>query len=56
MHELDGGDILAESRSPRTDWLKDEIHPDDYSSVWNDIQDAIRTRSVFDREHRGRLA
>ena len=54
MYELDGGDILAESRSPRRDWLKDEIHPDDYASVWNDVQEAIRTRSVFDREHRVR--
>ncbi len=56
MRELDGGAILAGSQTPRTDWLKDEIHPDDYSSVRDAIQDAIRTRSVFDREHRGRLA
>jgi len=35
MRELDGGAILAGSQTPRTDWLKDEIHPDDYfSSVW----------------------
>jgi signal transduction histidine kinase/FixJ family two-component response regulator len=56
MRELDGGDILAESQSPRRGWLKDEVHPDDYASVWNDIQDAIKTRSVFDREHRIRRA
>ena len=56
MRELDGGAILAGSQTPRTDWLKDEIHPDDHSSVRDAIQDAIRTRSVFDREHRGRLA
>jgi CheY-like chemotaxis protein len=55
MRELDGSNILADSQTPRTDWFKDEIHPDDYASVWNDIQEAIRTKSVFDREHRFRL-
>ncbi|MGO9388762.1 response regulator [Rhodoblastus sp.] len=55
MRELDGPN-LTDARIPKADWLKHNIHHDDFSSVWSDIQEAIRTRSVFDREYRVRLA
>jgi signal transduction histidine kinase/DNA-binding response OmpR family regulator len=54
VRELDGRDPLDDAHTPKAHWLKDDIHPDDYPSVWNDIQEAIRTKCVFDREYRVR--
>jgi signal transduction histidine kinase len=54
VREFDGHDFLGGAPVPQRHWLNGDIHPDDESSVWRDIQEAIRTRSVFDREYRVR--
>lgn len=43
---------LCDTESPITDWSGRYIHPDDHKEVMAFINEAIRTRSVFELEHR----
>jgi PAS domain S-box-containing protein len=52
MHELLGRDFLSDTREPITGWLQKYIHPHDRSHVMDAINEAIRTRSTFQSEHR----
>ncbi|MGH1574161.1 PAS domain-containing sensor histidine kinase [Methylobacterium sp. P31] len=52
MRQLSGGGFLADTQSPDPNWFDAYIHPDDQPHVWAVIQEAIRTRSVFELEHR----
>ena len=52
MRRLDGRGFLSDTERPSRTWLTDYIHPDDQAHVWEAIQTAIRTKSVFEREHR----
>jgi PAS domain S-box-containing protein len=51
MHELDGRGLADTGRS-RKDWLNEYIHPDDQPLVLRTIREAVRTKSMFELEHR----
>jgi PAS domain S-box-containing protein len=52
MLELDGRGFISDTEQARRDWLSDYIHPDDQNRVQAAIAEAIRTKSVFELEHR----
>ena len=54
MRELDGRGFIADTGKPRKDWLNEYIHPDDQPLVLRTIREAVRTKSVFELEHRVR--
>ncbi len=51
---LQDHDFLVANDEPNRNWLADYIHPDDQLRVWASIQEAIRTKTRFDLEHRVR--
>ncbi len=55
MFELDGG-TLAATANPNEDWIEKYIPEDDLPAVRDAISQAIRTKSMFELEHRVRLA
>ena len=54
MRELDGRGFIADTGKPRKDWLNEYIHPDDQPIVLRTIREAVRTKSMFELEHRVR--
>ena len=56
MRQLSGGGFLSDTGAPNRFWLEEYIHPDDQARVLAAIQEAVRTRSVFELEHRVRRA
>jgi two-component system, chemotaxis family, CheB/CheR fusion protein len=56
MRELSGGGLLADTERPNRDWLQHYIHPEDQPRVKAAIEEAIRTKTVFELEHRVRRA
>ncbi|GFE86098.1 PAS domain-containing protein [Steroidobacter agaridevorans] len=56
MRELDGQGFLSDTASPRTNWLQSYIPVDEQRRVLAAIAEAIRTKSMFDLEHRVQLA
>jgi PAS domain S-box-containing protein len=52
MRFLEGRDFLPDTDQPDINWLDRYIHPDDQDTVWRDIQQAIRTKQMFEMEHR----
>jgi PAS domain S-box-containing protein len=54
MLDLNGGDFLADTKTPSRSWLHDYIFPEDQPRVMAAIDDAIRTQSIFELEHRVR--
>jgi|GEM_PF-3134400 len=56
MYQFDGRSFVADLREPSTDWLNEYIHPDDQSVVLRTIREAVRTKTVFQLEHRVRRA
>ena len=54
MRQLGGGEFLADTEHPDTDWLQHYIHPDDQPRVLEAIEEAVRTKDVFELEHRVR--
>jgi PAS domain S-box-containing protein len=52
MFHLDGQDFLADTVKPNRNWLQEYIHPDDQSHVKTVINEAIRTKSIFELENR----
>ena len=54
LRELSGGDFIPDATSPSRDWLRDYIPPEDHAQTLVAIGEAIRTRSVFELEHRVR--
>ena len=51
MCQLSGGGFLADTGSANRTWIEDYIHPDDRPRVTAAIQEAMRTRGVFELEH-----
>ena len=51
MRNLAGREFLAETQEPSRKWLASYIHPKDQARVLTAIEEAIRTRSVFELEH-----
>ncbi|HLH26800.1 MAG TPA: response regulator [Chloroflexota bacterium] len=56
MRFLDGRGFIADTLSPRASWLEQYIHPDDQAHVLEAIHEAVRTKRVFELEHRVRRA
>jgi PAS domain S-box-containing protein len=54
MLELDGQGFIADTRSPSGAWLGEYVHPDDRVQVSAAIQQATRSKSTFELEHRVR--
>jgi len=54
MRELSGGGFLADTTGPSRDWLLAYIPPEDQALTIATINEAIRTKSVFELEHRVR--
>jgi PAS domain S-box-containing protein len=52
MRQLHGKGFLADTKTPSVAWLEKYIHPDDQPHVLSVINEAIRTKSVFELEHR----
>lgn len=52
MFYLRGRDFIADTEDPSRTWLERYIHPDDQARVMVAIQEAIRTRTPFELEHR----
>ena len=52
MRQLQGRDFLTNTSEADRDWLKKYIHPDDQQQVRDAIEEAIRTQSTFELEHR----
>ena len=52
MHHLEGQGFLADTHEPISDWLAKYIHPDERERVTAAIDEAIRTKSTFELEHR----
>ena len=52
MRQLHGRNFIAEQSDPSATWLDKYIHPDDQARVLEAIGQAIRTRGVFELEHR----
>jgi PAS domain S-box-containing protein len=54
MRELTGGNFITDTETPSQIWLERYIFPDDQPHVLAVINEAIRTKSVFELEHRVR--
>ncbi|UPV75897.1 PAS domain S-box protein [Halorussus limi] len=52
MHELEGKEFLTDTDESTSDWVEKYIHPDDRPRVAEAIDEAIRTKSIFELEHR----
>ncbi|MBV8437611.1 MAG: response regulator [Silvibacterium sp.] len=52
MRQLRGRDFMADEGEPDCGWLQKYIHPDDRPRVMAAIGESIRTKSVFELEHR----
>lgn len=52
MRELDGRGFIRDTTETRPNWLDEYIDPADQELVTRTIQRAIRTKSVFELEHR----
>jgi len=52
MHELDGRGFLKDAQEPTTDWMLDNIYPEDLKMVKEAISVAITEKKIFQLEHR----
>ena len=52
MRSLVGKDFIADTADPSRSWLDTYIHPDDQALVLEMIRKAVRTKSLFELEHR----
>ena len=54
MRQFDGRNLIADTELPSGTWLQEYIHPDDQPHVLTVIKEAIRTKTMFELEHRVR--
>src|SRR6204780_5456934 len=54
MRQLDGRGFIADTGKPTKDWLNQYIDPDDQPLILRTIGEAMRTKSMFELEHRVR--
>ncbi|MBC9177396.1 PAS domain S-box protein [Pseudoroseomonas ludipueritiae] len=54
MRRLEGGGFFPEADQPGAEWFDRYVHPADQAMVRAAIQEAIRTRGVYELEHRTR--
>ena len=52
MRHLEGREFIADTHQPSRIWLEKYIHPDDQPLMMETIARAIRSKSVFQLEHR----
>ncbi len=52
MRYLRGREFIADTHEPSRTWLQKYIHPEDQSLVMQVIREAIRSKNVFEMEHR----
>lgn len=52
MYPLDGRGFLKDTQQPITGWQARNVYPDDLEIVRKTIDEAIRTKSIFQLEHR----
>ena len=52
MHQLNGNNFIAETKSSNPNWFQEYIHVDDRHHVKAVIDEAIQTKSTFELEHR----
>ena len=52
MRQLRGGQFIAGAETPSRTWLQEYIHPEDRSRVLEVIDDAMRSKGIFELEHR----
>ena len=52
MRHLDGREFIAHTTEPSGSWLSKYIHPDDQQRVLDAIRTAVRSRTLFELEHR----
>jgi PAS domain S-box-containing protein len=52
MRELDGRGFLTDTNKPTTDWQSKNIYPPDLEKVKAAIDEAIRSKKIFQLEHR----
>jgi PAS domain-containing protein len=52
MRYLRGREFISDTHEPSQTWLQKYIHPEDQAHVLTVIREAVRTRSVFELEHR----
>jgi diguanylate cyclase (GGDEF)-like protein/PAS domain S-box-containing protein len=52
MRQLSGKNFLADTQAPNRNWLQEYIHRDDQARVTAAINKAIRTKSIFELEHK----
>lgn len=56
MRQIEGRGLLADLGKPDPNWLATSVHPLDHAQVLTAIAEAIRTKDVFELEHRVQLA
>jgi two-component sensor histidine kinase len=56
MRQLGGGGFLSDTDQPTQTWLEEYIPAEDQPEVLKVIREAVRTKSVFELEHRVRRA
>ncbi|HJS92447.1 MAG TPA: ATP-binding protein [Steroidobacteraceae bacterium] len=54
LRHLQGRDFIPDTDHPSRTWLAEYVHPDDQAEVMAAVREAIRTRSMFELEHRVR--
>lgn len=54
MRRLDGRGFLADTSSPSVAWIDEYLEPEDRAQVLAAVEEAIRTKGVFEIEHRVR--
>ena len=54
VYQQVGRDFIADAPKPTKNWLDEYIYPEDHTRVLATIGEAIRTRGVFEMEHRVR--
>jgi two-component system, chemotaxis family, sensor kinase Cph1 len=52
MWLLQGKDFMADTTEPSRTWLDKYIHPDDQEIMLAAINEAMRTKTIFELEHR----
>ena len=52
LSPLQGRNFIADTNKPSGTWLAEYIYPEDHGSVMARIEEAIRTKTNFEMEHR----
>jgi PAS domain S-box-containing protein len=52
LRQMEGRGFIANAGKPSKNWLNEYIHPDDQPVVLTTIREAVRTKSIFELEHR----